>query len=85
MVVGWPWLLGPSPNSDAASEMKLRYLEKSGTLIFGIVTCLVCAGFGAAMIARVAREEYSEMKQANLKELIEGTQSDIRGKHSDES
>jgi multisubunit Na+/H+ antiporter MnhG subunit len=75
-------MLGPKPAVDADSSLKLRYLERSGVMIFAILFCLVMAGIGSVMIARQAREEYAEMKESNLRELIEGAKSDIDKKRN---
>lgn len=44
------------------------------------VIAFVFAGIGAILIVRQAREEYQEARTEMLKELIEGTQEDIRNK-----
>lgn len=44
------------------------------------MVCFALAVLGAILIVRQARAEYSEARTENLKELIEGTQQDIREK-----
>jgi hypothetical protein len=44
------------------------------------VVAFVLAGIGAILVVRQAREEYNEARTEMLKELIQGTQEDIRNK-----
>lgn len=43
------------------------------------------AALGAIIIIRLARQEYSEARTENLKELIEGTQQDILSRKEETS
>jgi hypothetical protein len=81
----WPWLMRNKPPDSADSIAKLQYIERGGTIVFSAVFCLVLAALGAVFVARVAREEYAEMKESNLRDLIQGTQGDIRNKQSDDA
>jgi hypothetical protein len=46
------------------------------------VVAFVLAGIGAILIVRQARQEYQEARTEMLKNLIVGTQDDIRNKQN---
>lgn len=49
-------------------------------IVFVSLAAFVFAGIGAILIVRQARAEYQEARTEMLKDLIEGTQEDIRNK-----
>ncbi|MBI1331958.1 MAG: hypothetical protein JST12_17025 [Armatimonadetes bacterium] len=82
---GWPWIIGRRPSSEATYEVKLEFLKRGVALVGVSVLCFALAVIGALLIVRQAREEYNDARTENLKELIEGTQEDIRKKQDVES
>ncbi len=58
--------------------MKLDFVTKGAVLVLFSVFCFAMACVGAALIIRAARNEFIEARTDNLKDLIEGTQEDIR-------
>ena len=80
----WAWILGPKPTEKASAEVKLEFLSRGAVLVGFALFCFILACIGSLLIVRRAREEYNEARTENLKELIEGTQEDIRNKqHAD--
>lgn len=72
--------MGQAPIEKATAEFKLQFLFRGFLVVCFAVLCFVLAGVGSLLIVRRAREEYNEARNENLKELIEGTQEDIRNK-----
>lgn len=80
MAFGWPWIIGRKPPVNAPAEVKIDFLNRGVLLVGFSMVCFALAVLGAILIVRQARAEYSEARTENLKELIEGTQQDIREK-----
>jgi hypothetical protein len=78
--LGWPWVIGHKPASTAPVAQQLDFLTKGMVVVCISVVAFVFAGIGAILVVRQAREEYNEARTEMLKELIEGTQEDIRNK-----
>lgn len=72
--------MGPKPSDTATADLKLQFLSRGIVVVSFAVLCFVLAGVGSLLIVRRAREEYNEARNENLKELIDGTQEDIRSK-----
>lgn len=68
------------PAKGAPASEKIHFLTM-GTVVVGIVVVtFVLSGIGALLIVRQARLEYNDARTEMLKQLIEGTQEDIRNK-----
>lgn len=61
-------------------DAKADFLIRGIVLVSATMLCFAMAVIGSILIVRQAREEYNEARTQNLKELIEGTQQDIRKK-----
>jgi len=77
---GWPWIIGRKPPEAASMDAKADFLIRGIVLVSATMLCFAMAVIGSILIVRQAREEYNEARTQNLKELIEGTQQDIRKK-----
>ena len=81
VALGWPWLIGHRPPKSAPKKAQIDFLTK-GAIIVGVsMVTFVLSGVGAVLIVRQARLEYQDARTEMLKQLIEGTQEDIRNKH----
>ena len=78
--LGWPWIIGRKPATSAPVPVQLDFLSKGMMIVFVSLAAFVFAGIGAILIVRQARAEYQEARTEMLKDLIEGTQEDIRNK-----
>ena len=78
---GWPLVVHRPPKS-APVQAQIDFLTK-GAIVVGIsVVTFAFAGIGAILIVRQARIEYQEARTEMLRQLIEGTQEDIRNKNN---
>jgi len=83
--LGWPWVIGHKPLPNASVQAQLDFLTKGIIIVFISVIAFVLAGVGAILIVRQARQEYQDARTEMLKDLIEGTQEDIRNKQNVEA
>jgi hypothetical protein len=74
---GWPILLH-RPSKGAPVTAQIDFLTKGAYVVGICVVSFILSGVGAILIVRQARLEYQERRTEMLKELIEGTQEDIR-------
>ncbi len=81
VALGWPWIIGSRPPKTAPKRAQIDFLLK-GAIIVGVsAVTFVLSGIGAILIVRQARLEYQEAREGMLKELVEGTQKDLRKKN----
>jgi len=66
-------------------QAQLDFLTKGIIIVCISVIAFVLAGVGAILIVRQARQEYQDARTEMLKDLIEGTQEDIRNKQNVEA
>ena len=78
---GWPLVLHRPPKG-APVKAQIDFLSKGAYVVGICVVSFIMSGVGAILIVRQARVEYNEKRSELLKELIEGTQEDIRKKQN---
>lgn len=76
--LGWPWIIGKKPPKTAPISVQLDFLTKGVAVVGVSLLSFILAGIGAILIVRVARADYQAARTEMLKDLIEGTQEDIR-------
>jgi cytochrome bd-type quinol oxidase subunit 1 len=81
--LSWPWTIGTKLSPNAKVEAKLEFLTRGAYLVVTVVFFFIVAAIGSILILREARNEYSEQKDENLRDLIEGTQRAIQEKKNE--
>ena len=77
LLVAWPWLVGPVPNSREAGQRAMQeYAVRFGIYIIVLLLVWFVTAMLAIFVARQARQSYREEAMENFQHLMEETLRD---------